>query len=400
MCDTPTRAERCLGVSATASRYHVTSYDGLDYSIDLTENVLALENPLLGGYCRDRQVMAFVSPTVDRLYGHRLRAYLDAWLQPQKWSVAVLPSGELNKTLSGATRVWEILRRHRLDRHGLLLAVGGGVICDLVGFAASVYARGMDHIKVNTTLVGQVDVGVGVKTGVNFGETKNLLGAFHPAHASINDRTFLRTLDTRELRCGLAEIIKMAIIRDRQLFETIEGYHLALLGRQPGVVADDIERYVVDTSMRLMLEELWPNLREKRLERLVDFGHTFSPAIEVASGYTVRHGEAVAIDMALSTRIAVLLDLLDEESCQRILTLLRRVGLPIFHQQTCTPAQMHRALRDAFERRARQINLVVPTSVGAATFVRKPADLPDRILDQALADLVSGHRPSRARCPY
>jgi 3-dehydroquinate synthetase len=399
MCDTPPRSERCLGVSATASRYHVTSYDGLDYSVDLTENVLALENPLLGGYCRDRQVMAFVSPTVDRLYGHRLRAYLDAWLQPQQWTVAVLPSGELNKTLSGATRVWELLRRHRLDRHGLLLAVGGGVICDLVGFAASVYARGMDHIKVNTTLVGQVDVGVGVKTGVNFGETKNLLGAFHPAHASINDRTFLRTLDTRELRCGLAEIIKMAIIRDHQLFETIEGYHLALLGRQPGVVADEIERYVVDTSMRLMLEELWPNLRERRLERLVDFGHTFSPAIEVASGYTVRHGEAVAVDMALSTRIAVLLGLLDEESCQRILTLLRRVGLPIFHQQTCTPAQMHRALRDAFERRARQINLVVPIAVGAATFVHKPADLPDRILDQALADLVSGHRSSRARCP-
>jgi 3-dehydroquinate synthase len=399
MCDTPTRSERCLGVSAAASRYHVTSYDGLDYSIDLTENVLALENPLLGGYCRDRQVMAFVSPTVDRLYGHRLRAYLDAWLQPQQWSVAVLPSGEWNKTLSGATRVWELLRRHRLDRHGLLLAVGGGVVCDLVGFAASVYARGMDHIKVNTTLVGQVDVGVGVKTGVNFGETKNLLGAFHPAHASINDRTFLRTLDTRELRCGLAEIIKMAIIRDHQLFETIEGHHLGLLGRQPGVVADEIERYVVETSMRLMLEELWPNLREKRLERLVDFGHTFSPVIEVASGYTVRHGEAVAVDMALSTRIAVLLGLLDEESCQRVLTLLQRVGLPIFHQQTCTPAQMHRALRDAFERRARRINLVVPTAVGAATFVRKPADLPDRILDQALADLVSGHRPSRVRCP-
>jgi 3-dehydroquinate synthase len=399
MRDTPTRSERCLGVSATASRYHVTSYDGLDYSIDLTENVLALENPLLGGYCRHRQVMAFVSPTVDRLYGHRLRAYLDAWLQPQQWSVAVLPSGEWNKTLSGATRVWELLRRHQLDRHGLLLAVGGGVLCDLVGFAASVYARGMDHIKVNTTLVGQVDVGVGVKTGVNFGETKNLLGAFHPAHASINDRTFLRTLDTRELRCGLAEIIKMAIIRDHQLFETIEGHHLALLGGEPGVVADEIERYVIETSMRLMLEELWPNLREKSLERLVDFGHTFSPAIEVASGYTVRHGEAVAVDMALSTRIAVLLGLLDEESCQRILTLLRRVGLPIFHQQTCTPAQMHRALRDAFERRARRINLVVPTEVGAATFVREPADLPDRILDQALADLVSGHRPSRARCP-
>jgi 3-dehydroquinate synthase len=238
-----------------------------------------------------------------------------------------------------------------------------------------------------------------VKTGVNFGETKNLLGAFHPAHASINDRTFLRTLDTRELRCGLAEIIKMAIIRDHQLFETIEGHHLGLLGRQPGVVADEIERYVVETSMRLMLEELWPNLREKRLERLVDFGHTFSPVIEVASGYTVRHGEAVAVDMALSTRIAVLLGLLDEESCQRVLTLLQRVGLPIFHQQTCTPAQMHRALRDAFERRARRINLVVPTAVGAATFVRKPADLPDRILDQALADLVSGHRPSRVRCP-
>jgi 3-dehydroquinate synthase len=276
-----------------------------------------------------------------------------------------------------------------------MLAVGGGVTCDLVGFAAAIYCRGVRYIKVNTTLVGQVGVGVGVKTGVNVLGVKNMLGAYHPAHASLNDPAFLRTLSPRHIRCGLGEIAKMAIIKDAALFRVLEECPDVFQPPSPssarpsqaGLGRSGVEDYVLRPSMALMMEELCPNLREHDLARLVDFGHTFGPVIETASDYRIAHGESVAIDMALSSQLARVLGLIDAEDCERIIRLLIALGLPVHDPATCTPELMNRALKASWERRGHRLHLVVPHGIGSAVFVDDLDDIPSAALDEALRAL-------------
>ncbi|MET9294816.1 sedoheptulose 7-phosphate cyclase [Streptomyces sp. NPDC003077] len=385
------------GVSEDAGGFALRAPDGVRYRVDLSSGVLDPGNALLGGYLEDRRVVAFVSPAVDRLYGERLRAYLDAHTPPGQWTLHVMATGEHRKTLAAVEHVCALAKADGLDRRGLMLAVGGGIVADVVGFAASIYARGIRYIKVNTTLVGQVDVGVGVKTGVNALGTKNMFGAYHPAHASLNDPAFLATLPHREIRCGLAEIVKMAVILDEDLFRVLERHPDAFRRPAAGPAEHsyaehspaELERYILRTSMRLMMEELCPNLYERDLARLVDFGHTFSPLIETAGGHRLEHGEAVAVDMALSAHLARLLGLADEETCHRVVRLLRRIGLPVFDPVTCTPELMTRALCASWQRRGRKLHLVVPTGIGKAAFVEELADIPGNVLEDALKALAA-----------
>ncbi|MGV9566265.1 sedoheptulose 7-phosphate cyclase [Streptomyces sp. NPDC003480] len=384
------------GVIGDDSGFSLHAPEGTSYRVDLTSDVLAPGNPLLAEYCAGRRVVAFVGPTVDRLYGPRLRAYLAARLAPGSWSVVVLEGGEDSKTMESVEKICAHAKLAGLDRRGVMLAVGGGVTCDLVGFAAAMYCRGIDYIKVNTTLVGQVDVGVGVKTGVNALGTKNMLGAYHPAHASLNDPGFLRTLTGRHIRCGLGEIAKMAIIKDAALLRVLEecpeifqrSYEAPSWLSKAGLGKRGVEDYVLRTSMALMMEELCPNLRERDLARLVDFGHTFGPLIETASGYRIAHGESVAIDMALSTQLACVLGLVGEADCERIIRLLVALGLPVHDTATCTPELMHRALKASWERRGRQLYLVVPDGIGSAVFVNDLDDIPPAALEEALRRLA------------
>lgn len=380
--------ERLWGVQEDADGFSLLAPDGTGYRAELISGVLAPDNPALARAIGGRRVVAFTGPTVAGLYGGALRRYLEANLAPGTWTLHTLASGERNKTLAAAERVCALAKADGLDRQGVMLALGGGIVADVVGFAASMYARGIRHIRVNTTLVGQVDVGVGVKTGVNALETKNMFGAYHPPHASLNDAALLTTLPAREVRCGLAEIVKMAVILDEELFGRLEQYPDAF--RETGVsTPPEVETYVLRTSMRLMMEELCPNLREENLARLVDFGHTFSPVIETAGDHRLKHGEAVAVDMALSACLALRLGLLDADSRDRIIGLLARIGLPVFDQETCTPELMTQALRESWARRGRRLHLVVPTAVGKAVFVDELSDVPDDVLRRALHDLAA-----------
>ncbi|MFF9344585.1 sedoheptulose 7-phosphate cyclase [Streptomyces sp. NPDC014773] len=379
--------ERLPGVREDADGFSLLAPDGTGYRAELISGVLSPDNPALARAIGGRRVVAFTGPTVGGLYGEALVRYLEAHLAPGSWTLHTIGTGERNKTLATAERVCALAKADGLDRHGVMLALGGGIVADVVGFAASMYARGIRHIRVNTTLVGQVDVGVGVKTGVNALHTKNMFGAYHPAHASLSDPAFLATLPVREIRCGLAEIVKMAVILDEELFTTLERYPDAF--RASGTpTPPEVETYVLRTSMRLMMEELCPNLREKNLARLVDFGHTFSPVIETAGDHRLEHGEAVAVDMALSACLALRIGLLDEESCDRIIGLLARIGLPVIDPETCTPELMTRALEESWERRGRRLHLVVPTAVGKAVFVDELADVTPEVLRRALGELA------------
>jgi 3-dehydroquinate synthase len=287
----------------------------------------------------------------------------------------------------------------QLDRFGLtrraepVVAVGGGVLTDIVGLACSLYRRSTPFVRVPTTLIGLVDAGVGAKTGVNFGPHKNRLGTYHPAVETLLDPSFLATLDQRHLSNGLAEILKVALIKDRDLFDLLDRHGPGLVAnrfQQPGIAGPVLSR-----AVHGMLQELQPNLWEHELSRSMDYGHSFSPTLEMRALPELLHGEAVSVDMALTTVVARRRGLLDAAECGRVLGLMRRLGLPIWHR-LMEPELLHDALADTVRHRDGRQRLPLPVGIGAGCFVD---DLTTEELTRASHDLCAAAAatvPSRA----
>ena len=357
-------------------------------------------SPMLARAVGDRGALFVTTPTVDRLYGPALRRYLDQWRI--RAEVAVMPLGEGRKSMATVLDICGRVRRAGLGRHDVLVAFGGGVCSDVVSLAASLVRRGLPYLCVPTTLVGMVDAAIGLKGGVNFGGAKNYLGCFLPPEVALVDLAWLRTLPRDELRCGVSEMVKMALVRDPALFRTLEETGTDLVEsafQSPTATARDS----VVRSIGLMLEELEPNGYEDRtLERLVDFGHTFSGAMEEGSRFGLRHGHAVAVDMALTCALGVELGLLAEADWRRIVALYHRLHLRMLVAQ-CTPAILAEAVTSTVAHRGGRLNLVVPTGIGQATFLRDPGDLSPALMDRALRRLRlaagPGARPPGAAPP-
>jgi 2-epi-5-epi-valiolone synthase len=280
---------------------------------------------------------------------------------------------ESDKTLRSVEAICEAAHAVGLRRDGIIVAVGGGVTLDLAGFAAAIFRRGIGYVRVPTTLIGLVDVAVGIKQGANSFGSKNMLGAFYPPLASILDYTFLETLPRACLSAGFAEILKMAIIRDESLLRAIEQHGRSLIDSgyrspyEPG-------RRIAERAEFLMAEELAGNLYETDLARLVDFGHTFSPVIETASHYTITHGEAVALDILLSTSVAAQRGICAKELFDRLARIVADLRLPLWHSRMATIAQLKEALNAARRHRGGALNLVVPCADGDATFLQSVSD--------------------------
>lgn len=327
-----------------------------------------------------------MSPTVEALYGGVLRAYFVGAGCAEKAFLTV-PTGEVNKTRSTADRIIDHARTVGLSRSGLVVGIGGGVLLDLVGFAASQFRRGVAHVKVGSTLVAQVDAAVGAKCGVNFGQSKNLVGAFHPPTLSIVDGQFLSSVAMREIRCGLAEMLKMGIACDRFLFDRLrrDGSVFFDSGSRDGAEA----RALVDHAVRAMVAELEPNLFEGDLRRRVDFGHTVSPLLESRTGYTLRHGEAVAIDMALFVAVSVVLGTLSEDHYREILDAFFTLKLPIWHEALESQAFLESALGHAEAQRGRWLNQPIPIAPGVSTFLAGREGLTPELLQVAVRRLRS-----------
>jgi 3-dehydroquinate synthase len=234
--------------------------------------------------------------------------------------------------------------------------------------AAALYRRGVRYARVPTTLVGMVDVCVGIKQGINLGSKKNILGAFYPPFGGINDLTFLKSVPQRQLACGIAEIVKMAIVRDPFLFELLEAHTGKLLASHFQTPHRAAEQIVIRAELAMM-NELQPNLYESDLQRFVDFGHSFSPALESASHFEINHGEAVAIDMMICTALAVRRGICDESVMRRLGGLYARSGLALTHG-LCEAEFLTESLTDIRVHRGGALNLVVPTGIGSATFVQ------------------------------
>jgi 3-dehydroquinate synthase len=276
---------------------------------------------LVGGHVTARDVLIVTNDTVGPLY----RATLEGSLAGKRVRSIALPDGEQHKTMATLGRILDALVESRFNRDACVVALGGGVVGDLAGFAAACYQRGIDFVQVPTTLLAQVDSSVGGKTGVNHPGGKNLIGAFHQPRAVLSDLDTLRTLPPRELRAGLAEVIKYGLIDDVDFLEWIERNVEALLALETEALAHAVRR-----SCEVKARIVASDEREQGVRALLNLGHTFGHAIEAAAGYGEwLHGEAVAAGMVLACDLSQRLGWLDPQDVERVRQLVHRAGLPV-----------------------------------------------------------------------
>lgn len=275
-----------------------------------------LEIPIKG------RVAVLTNPRIDRLYGERVMTGLQtAGFNPLMIHV---PAGERYKTPRQIGKIYDQLISNRFERSDTLIALGGGVIGDMCGFAAAIYLRGIAYIQCPTTVVAQVDASIGGKTGVDHPEGKNLIGAFHQPKLVCSDPSVLKTLSKREYRAGLAEVVKYGVIADASFFAFLEANAEKICALEPEALL-----HCIDRSSTLKLEIVQSDEQESGRRKILNYGHTFGHAIETLTGYSqYRHGEGVAIGMVLASRMAERLGLLDPVAVKRQIALLKAFGLP------------------------------------------------------------------------
>ena len=344
------------------------------YPIHIGPGILgdaALYEPHVSG----RQVAVVTNDVVARLHVERVEEALER--AGARTIRVVLPDGEANKDWIHLDRIFAGLLEARADRRTVLVAVGGGVVGDMAGFAAATYQRGVDHVQVPTTLLAQVDSSVGGKTAINHPLGKNMIGAFHQPLAVVADTRTLATLPDRELAAGLAEVVKYGAICDVAFLEWIEEHVDALRRRDDAALAHAIRR-----SCEIKAGVVAADEREGGVRALLNFGHTFGHAIETATGYgTWLHGEAVAAGMALAARFSARRGRITSAHAERLVALLERLGLPV----RAPPIPVERWLelmgRDKKNEGGR-ITLILLDDVGRASIVK---DTPARALEDFLS---------------
>jgi 3-dehydroquinate synthase len=304
------------------------------------------------------QVLVVSDEQVAPLYLQRTQAALSG-LQNEH---LVLPTGEAQKSLATLERIFDVLIERRFDRSCTLIALGGGVVGDLTGFAAASYQRGVNFIQIPTTLLSQVDSSVGGKTGVNHPRGKNMIGAFYQPGCVVADTQALTTLPDRELSAGLAEIVKYGLIRDLPFLEWLEDNMDALLAREPAALVYAIHRSCQNKAAIVALDE-----RESGQRALLNLGHTFGHAIETALGYgRWLHGEAVAAGLCMAAELSVRLGCLDPAEQRRIERLVQRAHLPASPPPEVESEQLLDLRAMDKKVRNRQLRLVLMQGLGHA----------------------------------
>jgi len=338
---------KILGVDLGDRSYPIYIGAGLLGRSDLLQ-------PLIQG----RQVMIVSNETVAPLYLQALQAALH---DCQVESV-ILPDGEQFKTLMVWNTIFDALLEARFDRGCIVLALGGGVVGDMAGFAAASYQRGVGFIQIPTTLLAQVDSSVGGKTGVNHALGKNMIGAFYQPQCVIADTRVLSTLDDRQLRAGIAEVIKYGLIRDREFFTWLEDNIPALLARDEVALA-----YAIEHSCQNKAEIVAADEHESGVRALLNLGHTFGHAIETGMGYGCwLHGEAVAAGMCMAADLSHRLHRLDDEALARCLSLVERAGLPVMAPESLSVECLLELMAVDKKVQGGRIRLVLLDAIGQA----------------------------------
>ncbi len=298
---------------------------GAPYTIRIGDGLLH-DGALLAKHLRGRHALVVSDEHVSPLYGDAVVAALQSARPDAQLATLVLPAGEAAKTFDNFNRVIEALAELGATRDACVHALGGGVIGDMAGFAAACWMRGIDCVQIPTSLLAMVDSSVGGKTAIDIPQGKNLVGAFHPPRAVVIDTAVLRTLPPRELRAGLAEVVKYGAIIDAGFIDWLETHADALLAMDAGALSTAIAR---SCAHKAVITERDPLEHGERA--LLNFGHTFAHAIEAEQGYgsDLNHGEAVAVGMVLAARLSAQLGMATMDDAMRLTTLLEHLGLPV-----------------------------------------------------------------------
>jgi 3-dehydroquinate synthase len=330
------------------------------YPIWIGANLLA-DNARWRAHVRGRQALVVSNDIVAPLYLERIAAGLDGLV----WDKVILPDGEQHKSFTSAERLFAALAQLKANRDACVIALGGGVIGDLAGFAAACWMRGVDFLQMPTTLLAMVDSSVGGKTGVNLPAGKNLVGAFHQPRAVVIDTSTLATLPARDYRAGLAEVVKYGAINDAAFFAWLERHAEALIARDEAVLAEAIAASCSNKAGVVARDET-----EQGERALLNFGHTFGHALEAAAGYgTLLHGEAVAIGMVLAAKLSAQTGRAAAADGQRLERLLGRLGLPIALPAGSDAARLIELMRLDKKNLSGNLRLILWRGIGAAEIV-------------------------------
>ena len=361
---------------------HVDVGGDAPYRIAIGAGLLA-DGAALAATLRGRQVLLASDRHVAPLYAQGVEDALLAARPELRIARFVLPAGEASKTLQGFAAAIDALAALGATRDACVYALGGGVVGDLAGFAAACWMRGIDCVQLPTTLLAMVDSSVGGKTAVDLPAGKNLVGAFHAPRAVLADTAALRTLPDRELRAGLAEVVKYGAIVDAPFLDWLAGHAGALLEREDAALAEAIARSCAHKAAIVTRDPF-----ERGERALLNFGHTFAHAIETEQAYDgLNHGEAVAVGMVLAARLAAALGMATSADADGLRTLLARLGLPVDLPRGLDPAALLARMRLDKKAQSGGLRFVLWEGPGRARLV---ADVPEA----AVLGVLAGQVPS------
>ncbi len=318
---------------ATDTAFRVEGYEKIEYDLLFVEGVFDPKNrELADSYEKFGRCLMIVDANVHRLYKNQIEAYF----KHHDIDLTVFPIiiSELDKSLRTLEKIVDAFADFGLVRKEPVLVVGGGLITDVAGFACASYRRSSNYIRIPTTMIGLVDASVAIKVAVNHKKLKNRLGAYHASKKVILDFSFLRTLPEAQVRNGMAELVKIAVVSHKEVFGLLEKYGKELLETRFGYLNGsqeirEIGRKLTYKAIKKMLELEAPNLHELDLDRVIAYGHTWSPTFELTPEIPLYHGHAVNIDMALSATVAAVRGYITPQERDRILTTMNNIGLAL-----------------------------------------------------------------------
>jgi len=385
--------------SSSETSYNYYFVNGL---FDFTKSALADE------YRPHGRCLVIMDKNLESLYGERMSAYFDHHELPL--TIASFKISENVKTMRTAEAMIDAMQDFGLNRQEPVLVMGGGLLTDMAGFACSMMRRNTPYVRVPTSLIGLIDASIAIKVAVNHADGKNKLGAFHAHQAVFLDTAFLATLPAKEIRVGMAEIIKISVVEELQTFELLEKYCEELVETKFGHVNPDGKFSTEDLSaikeagsivlyraIHRMLELESPNLQELSLDRAIAFGHTWSPEVELVAKYRygklIMHGHAVAMDMALSMTLAHQRGLINEQDRDRVHSVISKVGLMLDHPAQWESDVMCRATEQITQTRNGKLRAAVPVRrLGQCTFLND-------VEHEELMEAVQAHKTLAAQYP-
>lgn len=373
-------------LSATETSFRVEGYEKIEFDFQVVNNVFNLERPdLAASYKTLGRCLAIVDDNVYELYG----AQLEEYFQHYNIDLTVFPITieEPDKTLETFEIIIDAFCQFNLLRKEPVLVIGGGLVLDVTGFACAAYRRSTNYIRIPTSLIGLIDAGIAIKVAVNHGKLKNRLGAYHAPKQIFLDFSFLRTLPVDQIRNGMAELVKIAVVANSEVFDLLDRYGEELLQSHFGYLNEndslqEIGHRVNYESIKTMLELETSNLHELMLDRIIAYGHTWSPTLELAPEPPLLHGHAVNIDMALSATIAAQRGYITPQERDRILGLMSRLGLCLDHPLLDSEL-LWKATQSITLTRDGLLRAAVPHPIGTCYFVN---DLTQAELHAALQE--------------